>query len=212
MLQNLAPWFGYFATLLLAISLLVNNDLKFRWLNLGGCVAFIIYGVILNAVPIVLTNLLLLCINAYFLYQIYNHKELFEILASEHAGKLVEKFLFFYAPDIKKYFPNFEYKQIEGNINFILLRDLVIANIFSAKKIDDGTAEVIIDYTTIKFRDYKAGRYFFEKEKKLLLSKGIKKLFYSTVDNQKHKKFLLKMGFRNEIINGKECLTKNLSD
>ena len=211
MLQEIAPWFGYLATLLLAISLLVKTDLKFRWLNLGGCVAFIIYGVILNAIPIVLTNSLLLCINAYFLFQIYNYKELFEILELEYAGKLVEKFLSFNEADIKKYFPDFETQQLDDNINFIVLRDLVIANIFSSKNLNNGTAEVIINYTALKFRDYKVGRFIFEKEKQFLLAKGVQKIFYTTVANRHHEKFLNRMGFKKEIIDGKECLTKNLA-
>src|SRR5688572_17319812 len=57
--------FGYLASLLLALSLMVNNDLRFRWLNSGGCVAFIIYGVLINAIPIILTNTGLLLINLY---------------------------------------------------------------------------------------------------------------------------------------------------
>lgn len=211
MLQDLAPWLGYLATLLLAISLLVNNDLKFRWLNLGGCIAFIIYGTVLNAIPIVLTNFILLCINAYFLFRIYNHKELFEILEFEESGKLPEKFIAFNEKDIKKYFPDFHIQEQEGNISFIVLRDLVIANVFSARILSEGIAEVMIDYTANRFRDYKVGRFIFEKEKQFLLSKGVQKLFYATVSNRQHEKFLLKMGFKKEMIDGKECLTKNLA-
>lgn len=211
MLQDLAPWFGYLATLLLAISLLVNNDLKFRWLNLAGCIAFIIYGAFLNAIPIVLTNLLLLSINAYFLFRIYNHKELFEILEFENAGQLVEKFIAFNGEDIKKYFPDFDIHKKNGNISFIVLRDLVIANAFSSIPSGDGTAEVILNYTVKKYRDSKVGQFIFEKEKKFLLSKGIQKLYYVSVADRQHKKFLLKMGFQKEILDGNESLTKNLS-
>jgi len=54
---------GYLASILLAISLLVNNDLKFRWLNSFGCLSFIIYGLMIHAFPIILTNVILLVIN-----------------------------------------------------------------------------------------------------------------------------------------------------
>ncbi len=210
MLQQAAQWIGYLATLLLAISLLVNNDVKFRWLNLSGCVAFIIYGAVLNALPVVLTNVLLFGINAWFLVQIYRRHELFEIYEFKKGGVIVDRFLEFYEKDILLYFPEYKRELLEGNLNFVVLRDLVIANAFSTKLSDDGTAEVFLNYTTSKYRDYKVGRFIFEKEKQFLLSKGISKIYYPKLANLHHKKFLLKIGFQKEIINGKECLTKNL--
>ena len=212
MLQEIAPWFGYLATLLLAFGLLVNNDIKFRWLNFSGNIAFIIYGVVLGAMPVILTNSLLLCINVYFLFRIYNRKELFEILEFGTGGIMVERFLQFYENDIAFYFPAFKREQLEGNLNFVVLRDLVIANTFSTKLSDDGTAQVVLNYTVAKYRDYKVGRFIFEKEKQFLLEKGIQKIYYKVVANKQHEKFLFKMGFKKEIIQGNECLTKNLTD
>jgi hypothetical protein len=80
MLHTIAPWFGYLASLLLALGLMVNNDLRFRWLNTGGNIAFITYGTIINAIPVILTNVILLCINVFYLYRIYNRKELLNFL------------------------------------------------------------------------------------------------------------------------------------
>jgi hypothetical protein len=162
--------------------------------------------------PVILTNTLLLFINVYFLFRIYNRKELFEILEFGTGGIMVERFLQFYQNDIAKYFPSFKKEELEGNLNFVVLRDLVIANTFSTKLSDDGTAEVLLNYTVAKYRDYKVGRFIFEKEKQFLLSKGVKNIYYSTVSNRQHEKFLYKMGFQREMINGKECLVKNLEN
>ena len=210
MLQQIAPYFGYLASVLLAIGLLVNNDLKFRWLNTCGNVAFIIYGVVLGAVPIILTNSILLTINVFYLYKIYNRKEFFELLEFSSGGVLVDRFLSFYKTDIANYFPDFKREQLEGKLNFVVLRDLVIANIFSVAVAEDGNAEVIINYTVPKYRDYKVGRFIFDKEKQYLLSKGVKKVFYRAVPNKAHEKFLSVMGFSNEFINEKQCIAKSL--
>ncbi len=212
MLQQFAPWFGYLATLLLALGLLVNSDIKFRWLNASGNITFITYGVLLNAVPVILTNALLLCINAYFLFRIYNRKELFEIMEFGTGSIMVERFLQFYKNDIEKYFPSFKKEELEGKLNFVVLRDLVIANAFSTKVSSDGTAEVILNYTVAKYRDYKVGHFIFQKEKQFLLSKGIKKICYKSVSNKQHEKFLVKMGFKKETINAQKCLIKLLVD
>ncbi|MBK7560813.1 MAG: YgjV family protein [Chitinophagaceae bacterium] len=210
MLQQLAPYFGYLASLLLAIGLLVSNDLKFRWLNTGGNIAFIFYGVVLGAVPVILTNCILLIINLFYLYKIYNRKEHFELLEFSSGGILVDRFLSFYKTDIAAHFPVFTREQLEGKLNFVVLRDLVIANIFSARVDEDGQAEVLINYTVTKYRDYKVGRFIFDKEKQYLLSKGVRKIYYISVANLRHKKFLTVMGFSGELINGRQCLVKSL--
>ena len=210
MLQQIAPYFGYLASLLLAIGLLVNNDLKFRLLNTAGNISFIIYGVVLGAMPIILTNCILLVINLFYLYKIYNRKEHFELLEFSSGGILVDRFLSFYKKDIAAHFPDFKREQLEGNLNFVVLRDLVIANIFSAKLADDGTAEVFLNYTVTKYRDYKVGRFIFDKENQYLLSKGVKTIYYSSVANKRHKKFLTVMGFSIQELKGQRRLAKNI--
>ena len=123
---------GYLASLLLAFSLLVNNDLKFRWLNTLGCLCFIAYGILINALPIIITNSLLLLINLFYLIKLYRTDEDFDLIEFKGNERLVHKFLSFYKSDINHYFP--DYKQGEDNnaLSFVVLRDLVIANIFVA--------------------------------------------------------------------------------
>lgn len=209
-LHSIAPWFGYLASLLLALGLMVNNDLKFRWLNTCGNVAFITYGIIINAVPVILTNVLLLCINVFYLYRIYNRKEKFELLEFSLGGILVERFLEFYKKDIQSYFPDFKREQLEGNLNFVVLRNLVVANIFSAVLDAEGNAEVVLNYTVPKYRDFKVGKYIFENEKKFLLAKGVKKMYYSEVANRNHKKFLIVSGFIEGAVKGKPGMYREI--
>jgi hypothetical protein len=160
--------FVYLASVLLGISLLVNNDLKFRWLNTGGCIEFIIYGILINAFPIILTNTLLLLINLYTLLKIYKKKEDFDLLEFGAEAALIAKFLGFYEEDITAYFPDFVLKEAENDIRFVVLRDIIIANVFVASLTEDGTAEVKLNYTVPKNRGYKVGRFIFDKEKDYL--------------------------------------------
>jgi uncharacterized protein with PQ loop repeat len=141
---------GYLASVLLAISLLVNNDLKFRWLNTGGCLFFIVYGISINAFPIILTNTLLFLINPYSLLKIYKKKEDFDLLEFTTDASLIAKFLDFYEEDIHLYFPKFELKKAENEIRFVVLRDIVMANVFVASILEDGVAEVKLNYTVPK--------------------------------------------------------------
>ena len=201
---------GYTASLLLAISLLVNNDLKFRWLNTLGCIAFIGYGILIHAFPIILTNSILLLINLFYLIKIYRTHEDFELIEFKGEEKLVHKFLSFHQSDIQAYFPEYRQEETGNNINFVVLRDLVIANMFVAELTEDGTAIVKINYTVPRYRDYKVGKFIFDRENKYLVSKGVRRLIYRSVFNKKHEKFIQVMGFKKEKINNSLIFVKQL--
>ncbi|MEO6669873.1 MAG: hypothetical protein ABIN36_10380 [Ferruginibacter sp.] len=201
---------GYLASVLLAVSLMVKNDLQFRWLNTLGCLAFIIYGILIHALPIIITNSLLLLINGFYLIKIYRAVENFDLLEFEPAATLVNRFLSFYQADVNAYFPKFKEITAGDNIRFVVLRDIVIANIFAASLEEDGTAVVNINYTVAKYRDYKIGKFIFEKEKAYLISKSVKRIKYSQPINKKHQRFLIVMGFKKITEDGNECFVKNL--
>ncbi|MBC7934682.1 MAG: YgjV family protein [Rhizobacter sp.] len=210
MLQQIASYFGYLASLCLVISLVVNNDLKFRWFNSIGCLAFIVYAVFLSAIPVLITNAILLCINIYYLLKIYTKKENFELLEFKRDEKLASKFIDFYWKDINAYFPGFKPERLQGNLNFVVIRDVVIANIFSAALAPNGDAIVALNYTLPKYRDYKVGTFIFEKEKDYLISKGVKRIVYSDVVNKGHIDFLKVSGFVLRNVDGNEWYVKDI--
>jgi hypothetical protein len=193
---------GYAASVLLAISLLVTNDLKFRWLNTLGCTCFIVYGILIHALPIIITNAILLLINLYYLVKIYNAKEDFELIEFKGTEKLVYKFLSFYEEDIRNYFPDYVHDVEDNDLKFVVLRDLVIANIFIASLDGNGNAFIKLNYTVAKYRDYKVGEFIFNHEQKFLLSKGVRTLVYESVPNKQHERFIKVMGFRNRAEGG----------
>lgn len=211
MFHTIAPYLGYLASLLLAVALIVNNDLKFRWYNALGCLVFMIYAIIIGAIPVLLTNTILLVINVVYLVKVYRKKENFDLLEFEGQEKLIVKFLQFYKKDIDAYFPGVTPEMLKGKLNFVVIRDLVISNVFSATVHENGDAEVIINYTLQKYRDYKVGRFIFEKGKPYLLSKGVKRIVYTKIHNKQHLDFIKVMGFTKETIYGNaECFVKKL--
>ena len=145
MLHIVSTALGYLASILLAISLMVNNDLKFRWLNTFGCLSFILYGIFIQAMPVILTNSLLLLINVIYLIKIYRAVEIFDLIEFSGTESLVHKFLSFHQNDIQAYFPDFKTDEKPGYLRFVVLRDLVIANMFVAKLGADGRATVTLN-------------------------------------------------------------------
>ena len=204
-------YLGYIASFFLACSLLVTQALKFRWLNILGNLFFITYGVLILAWPVILANGILLAINIYQLFRLYLSKESFEMLPFEKEGVLLQKFVEFYKKDIADYFPDFAFNQDSSKVSFVVIRDLVVANLFVAKLHPDGNAIVEINYTVAKYRDYKTGRFIFEREKEHLLERGVKKIVYEKMNNKNHLHFLKVMGFEKQEIQGKSCLVKSLT-
>lgn len=209
MIDNFIPWFGYLASFFLILALITNRDLKFRWFSLSGNVAFIVYASLLPSIPVFITNSILLVINIYYLNKIYNRKENFEILDIKGNEPLILKFLDFHRDDIAGYFPDFHHEQMDNNLNFVVLRDLVTANIFSANVESNGDAIININYTVARYRDYKIGKYIFDKEKDFLLSRNVKRIVYKSVSNKGHLQYLKVMGFYQDA-HDPQCWIKNL--
>lgn len=210
MINILAQLLGYLAFIFLAVSLWVNNDIKFRWINSLGSLSFVFYGILIHAFPIVLTNGVLFAINMYFLFKIYRRQEKFDLVEFRNDAALIPKFIAFYQKDIASYFPGFVMDNEENEIRFVVLRDIVVANLFVATVNNQGDAFVKINYTVPKYRDYKVGRFLFDEGKEFLQHKGIKRIIYLQVSNQQHVKFLKVMGFKKERFEATECYMKHI--
>lgn len=201
---------GYLASAFLAVSLLMTNTLKFRWFNTLGNVAFITYGILINAFPIIVANSVLLCINFYQLIKLYRYKEQFQLVAINEMNNIVQQFLKFYKKDIESYFPQFVFLTSQNKICFVVLRDLSIANLFVAEISNNGEAIVEINYTVPNYRDFKIGKFIFDTEKDYLLQHNVKKILYKQVHNKNHIAFLIAMGFKEVVIENRKEYWKDL--
>lgn len=60
---------GYLSTVIVAISFLMKDVIKLRLVNSVGCLCFVIYGVLIGAIPVALLNALIVAINLYYIFQ-----------------------------------------------------------------------------------------------------------------------------------------------
>ncbi len=64
----LIEFVGYIASFTVLVSFLMKNIKTLRIINTIGCVAFVIYGVLLNwSIPIIITNVAIAGINLYYI-------------------------------------------------------------------------------------------------------------------------------------------------
>lgn len=190
---DLLTWFGYLASVVTAISLLMSRPLKLRWLNLAGSALFAVYGVLIGAYPVGVFNGLIVLIDAYYIVQIYSSTSSFRTLLVENHSQVLQVFVKEFGEDINLSFPRFKNEFNTNNFFALQLRDMEVAGIIAGKIINGDELEIAVDYTSPRNRDYKPGKYFF-KNSNVLKEQGIKKV-WAKAYTPAHESYLNKMGF-----------------
>ncbi len=187
-------WIGYIASLIVLISLLMSSLKKLRWINLVGSLLFGTYGFLIGSVPTGLMNVGIALINIYYLFKMYGSKEYFKLLFVDEDSSYLKAFIDYYKDDIHGY-KTIDYNTVkDADFKLFILRDMAPASVFVANKVQDTTAEVLLDYAIPMYRDFKLGRFLFVKNKDVFEKHGIKTLV-TTTTVQEHIVYLQKMGF-----------------
>ncbi len=59
---------GYIASFFVAISFLFKKLTTIRWINLIGCAVFVLYGYLIESIPIMITNIFICGVQIYYLF------------------------------------------------------------------------------------------------------------------------------------------------
>lgn len=185
---------GYIASVIIAASMTLNSIVKFRWVNLIGAATFSTYGILINAIPVALLNGFIVLTDLFYLYRIYNKKELFTTLEVRGSNKYLLSFLQFYDKDIQKFFPGFKYKADLNTVSFFVLRNMNVAGIFLAHKTDKTTLKVGLDFVIPQYRDYKNAKFLYKRLKHRFIDDGTDKIVVFP-QSANHIKYLKRIGF-----------------
>ncbi|MBN2469770.1 MAG: hypothetical protein JXN59_03510, partial [Anaerolineae bacterium] len=186
---------GYLASVLVAISLMMRSVLRLRLINLIGSAVFTGYGLLIGALPIALLNFLVVLINLYNLAQMLKAKEYFELLEVAPQSRYLQRFLRFYAEDIRQLMPDFAYDPEGTDVAFLVLRNMVPAGVFLARRGEDGSLLVTLDYVIPGYRDLKTARFVYGENSAYFVDQGIRQV-YSLPGSARHRDYLRRMGFR----------------
>jgi hypothetical protein len=200
---------GYTGSVLIALSLMMKNIVRLRKVNLFGASTFAIYGLLVNAYPVLVLNSFIAFVDIYYLIDIYRKKDAFSLMpVLDPNHPYLNKFLDFYSDDIKKFSPEFIRDKIEEANYYFILRNLVPVGIFIYKVRTLNEAEILLDYSIPDYRDLKNAEYLYYAALEFLKEKGIKKLIAkSEVD--KHRDYLKSVGFKEDVEN-KNIFRRNL--
>lgn len=192
--QAYLVWIGYFASAVIAVSMMMQSIVKFRWVNLVGALSFATYGLLIGAIPVFLLNTFIVGIDIFFLYRIYRKDQLFETLQVQGDSPYLLRFLEFHKNEISQFFPEFEYQPEMNTISFFVLRNMAVSGLFLAHSPEPGTLKVGLDYVVPEYRDYKNGKYVYHRLKEYFNKEGYQRVITKAC-SPKHIKYLAKMGF-----------------
>jgi hypothetical protein len=190
---NSVELIGYLGSILVAISLMMRSLLRLRIINLVGALFFTAYGVLLGAYPVAFLNGLIVCIDLYYLLQMWRQKDFFTFLEVVPKSEYLRAFVDFYKKDILEIIPSYTYKTEEDLLCFFVLRNMMPAGLFIAKVLGKE-AHIQLDYVIPNYRDFQVARFIFEENAAFFIQRGIRR-FVSEGESAIYRKHLEKMGF-----------------
>ncbi len=186
---------GYFASVLIAISLLMRSVFRLRVINLIGAACFVVYGVLIAAYPIAILNGVIVGINLYYLWEMWQTENYFTILETEHDSSYLRKFLDFYKEDIQRFFPSFDYSLTEQHLVWFTLRDLIPVGLFIAKPQGTDGLFVQLDYVIPGYRDLQPGNFLYFEQTEHFREQGVTHL-ETTPETKEQRDYVKKMDFK----------------
>ena len=199
--MNWLEMFGYFGSLLVAVSLMMSNVKKLRWINLLGSSTFATYGLLIKAWPVCLLNGWIAAVDLFYLWVLYRQRDQFALIEVDlgyEKSKLVQLFVSQYQNDIKRFFTRFSTHKLKECQLIITFRNLKPCGLLAYQIIDKNghkKAWIELDYASPEYRDYKNAEVVF-----MTLKEKLKQVGVATIEtlggHQAHEQYLLRVGFQ----------------
>ena len=187
---------GYAGSLLVALSLSMKSLQRLRIVNMVGASIFILYGILIRALPVVLLNSLTLSLNAYNLWRMWQKRDYFTLMQVRADSAYLKRFLEFYRREISDFIPTYQFKPDDQQVVVFILRNMMPVGLVVVKP-EGEEARIFLDFVIPGYRDFRAGRFLLEESAEFYRQQGIHRL--STAPGSvKHETYLKRMGFHLE--------------
>lgn len=158
--------FGWIGSVLVVWSLTQAKVLRFRWLNLSGALAASIYNAIIGVWPFFAMNLAITFINIYWLTKLYSkspENSLFKVIEVPSDDAYLNHVLNEHGSDIALFEPRYANERAVSrpDFSFLLLRNDEMVGVVELADDGDGTARVLLDWVTPRFRNADPGRFVY---------------------------------------------------
>jgi hypothetical protein len=185
---------GYTGSILVAISLMMKSLVRLRTVNMIGAIVFIIYGLLIGAIPVVFLNTLILGVNVYNLWQMWRQKDYFTLMEVRSESAYLKHFLDFYRKEILEFIPTYLFKPKSEQLVLFVLRNMMPVGVLIVKS-EENTATIFLDFVIPGYRDFRAGKFLYDQSVEFFRQKGITRLI-TDAGNPRHETYLKRMGFK----------------
>ena len=185
---------GYVGSTLIALSMLMNNIWRLRWINLVGASTMAVYGFAIDALPVLALNLFIACVDVYYLIQLDRRRDTFTALPfPDERYPYLRRFLEFHGEDIARYQPDFDLNAIEQPRGFFILRNMLSVGLF-VYEVHGDTLRVHLDYVIPDYRDLRNAHFAYDDQREGFRAAGYSQ-YRATAKTTAHSKYLRKVGF-----------------
>lgn len=185
---------GYVASILIVTSLAMTSVLRLRTLSLLGSIAYVVYGVMLSAWPIVIANAIIAVLNIWNIYRELTSKQGLGVSPIATDAPYLADFLEAHQSDIDKFQPGVAPEP--GDKAWLFLRDGLPAGALIGR-VDGADFRVKLDYVRPPYRDSRLGAWLFGDGFGKLGLHGITTIV-ANPGTQAHRRYLLGIGFAGE--------------
>jgi hypothetical protein len=188
---------GYLASALVVVSLTMMSVVRLRIISLLGSITFVVYGLLIDSAPIVVTNAAIMVINVWFLRKEFASGSGggFDLGASHIRpdSPFLRDFVDFHLIDIHRFQPDFVLTTGDDVTSWLLTRDGLPAGLLIGR-VKETTLTIDLDYVLGPYRDSRLGRWLFGRGADVFRRDGIETV-RSHGSTDTHRKYLERMGF-----------------
>lgn len=186
---------GYLASTMVVLSLAMSSVVRLRVLSLAGSCLFLVYAVMIESVPIIITNVAIACINIWYLrLELGHHRDLGVSIVAIDSPFLAD-FLAFHHDDIRRFQPDVVIPN-QDEVALLLTRDGLPAGVVIGQRQGD-TLHITVDYVLKAYRDSRLGQWLFAEGSGVFKAVGVTRLT-SDAGSDLHRHYLSRVGFRPE--------------
>ena len=185
---------GYAASTLVVLSLAMSSVVRLRILSLAGSSLFLVYALLIESVPIIITNAAIACINIWYLRLELGHHRDLGVSPIPPDSPFLGDFLAFHLDDIRRFQPDVELPLDPDVMALLLTRDGLPAGVVIGRR-DDDTLQIDIDYVLKSYRDSRLGQWLFSDGADVFRSAGLSRIV-SLPGTEQHRSYLAGIGFR----------------
>lgn len=184
---------GYIGSALVLVSMLMTSVVKLRVINLVGSIIFAAYALMIHSFPTAIMNICLAGVNIYHLRRLLSEQRQYDLIKTDPADGYISFLLGQCAEDIRRWFPQFSFRDQPADLAYLVSCDKNPACLFLGRQTGPDEIEIILDYSLPVYRDTSVGRFLYG----CLAQEGYRTLLFRQ-DAPEHIPYMEKVGYTKE--------------